>query len=138
VTVRRRARAAGFTLIEVMIASAILIASIGLLLQLLGSGLDRLHRVGEHARLMLVEKEIHSRLNTINAAVQVEGQGVAAGWNYQWRARRLEPYRQVSADLGEAPFDRYVALYTVNVSIEWSGDDPVNMELLQLGWRATP
>lgn len=134
----RRATAAGFTLIEVMIASAILIASMGLLLQLLGSGLDRLHRVGEHAHLMLVEKEIYSRLNTINAAVQVEGKGVAAGWSYQWKASRLEPYRHISGDLGEIPFARYVALYAIDVTIEWSGDDPVTMELLQLGWRASP
>ena len=131
-------RQTGFTLIEVMIAAAIMIASMGLLLQLFGSGLDRLQRVGEQAHLIVAEREIHAQIGLLNLASRSSGTGLAAGWAYSWKARQIEPYRHVSGDLGEAPFPRYVALYAIDVVVERPERPDVEWETQSLGWRASP
>ncbi len=133
-----KSRERGFTLLEVLVASAILIASMGLLLQLFGSGLDRMHRVGEHAKLIMAEKEIYHRLSTLNPATATQGKGEVFGWPYNWTARQVEPYRIISEGLGEQTFPRYVALYALDVSLERPERPNLGLEYLRLGWRATP
>ena len=85
----------GFTLIEVLVASAIVIASIGVLLQLFASGLDRMHRSGTVAHRILLERQIVSELKSVNPAQQNSGKGSAEGWHYSWRGQKSN---QISLD----------------------------------------
>lgn len=124
----------GFTLIEVLVASAILVAALGVIMQLFGSGIDRLTRLSDASQLLVAEKEIYSRLNVINFAQQNEGEGTVAGMQYSWRAEQSEPFRPVSPYLVESDL-RSVALFRVEISIERPGRDDAQWVLQGLGWR---
>ncbi len=128
----------GFTLIEVLIASAIVMPAMGIILQLFRSGLERLHKVGEQAHLIIAQKEIQHRLSTLNPAVKKQGSGVVEGWEYSWAARQKEDYRHVSESLGEIPFPRYVALYSIDVTLRREEQRDISWQMLRLGWRHTP
>ncbi len=128
----------GFTLIEVLIASAIAIASMGLLLQLFGSGLDRLNRVSLSAHRIVAEKEIINRLSTINPALSSKGKGVVEGLKYSWKVKQLKPYQHVSPTLGEIPYPRYVALYQINIELIRQDGYKSQLEITRLGWKGTP
>lgn len=133
-----RASQQGFTLIEVLIASAIAVASMGLLLQLFGSGLDRLNRVSLNAHRIIAEKEIINRLSTINPALTAQGKGVVEGLEYSWKAKQLKPYKHVSPALGEIPYPRYVALYQINIELLRQDGYQSHLEIMRLGWKSTP
>ena len=133
-----RTQQRGFTLIEVLIASAIAIAAMGLLLQLFGSGLDRLNRVSLNAHRIIAEKEIINRLSTLNLALTSQGKGVAEGLEYSWKAKQLKPYKHVSPALGEIPYPRYVALYQINIELLRQDGKSSNLVITRLGWKSTP
>jgi len=111
---------AGFTLIEVLVASAILMMSIGVLLQLFGSGLDRVKRAGEVAHLLTAKRAIIHTLDGINPAAVSAGSGVAEGLRYSWKAVVEEPFQPLH-QYGRT-FIRYeLALFAVAVDIERIG-----------------
>ena len=133
-----RASQRGFTLIEVLIASAIAVASMGLLLQLFGSGLDRLNRVSLNAQRIVAEKEIINRLSTLNPALTSKGKGTVEGLEYSWQVKQLKPYKHVSPALGEIPYPRYVALYQINIKLIRHDGYQSHLEITRLGWKSTP
>lgn len=134
----KRKKQRGFTLIEVLIASAIVMASMGLMMNLFSSGLDRMHRVGSHAHQIIVEKEINNRLNTTNFARQSEGIGNVEGWSYLWKATQIEGFSHVSEMLGEIPYPRYVALFAIDITIESIAGKKIHWTVKRLGWQDTP
>jgi len=131
-------RQAGFSLIEVLVAAAIMIMSMGLILQLFGSGIDRMHRVGRHAKQIIVEKEIYSRLSTVNPAELTNGRGVVGDWSYDWTSGQIEPYQHISPVLGEAPYPRYVALYRLTVAMLGPEQESYELDIYRIGWREQP
>lgn len=135
---RQRSLQQGFTLIEVLIASAIAVASMGLLLQIFGSGLDRLNRISLNANLIVAEKEIVNRLNTINPALVSRGQGVVEGFEFSWAAREVSSYMHVTESLGEIPYPRYVALYVIDIDLTRNGEPKTQLNITRLGWRDRP
>ncbi|MCF7980433.1 MAG: prepilin-type N-terminal cleavage/methylation domain-containing protein [Pseudomonadales bacterium] len=131
-------RNTGFTLIEVLIASAIVMGSIGLLLSLFGSSLDRMQRVGEQAHIIIAEKEIINRLSVINPAKQQKGEGKFGDWAYQWSAHPITSFKHVSDYLGEIPYPRYLALFAIDIEIIRPERKTINLRIHRLGWRETP
>ena len=79
-------RQSGFTLIEVLVASSIAIASMGLLLSIFAGGLDRMSRVEVVSQQLIAEKEIVTRLSLVNPAVTATGEGAIGQWRYVWSA----------------------------------------------------
>ena len=112
--------------------------SIGLLLSLFGSGLDRMQRVGEQAHIIIAEKEIINRLSTVNPAVQQKGVGDIGDWTYQWSARPISGFKHVSPHLGEMPYPRYLALFAIDVQIVRPERSEIGLQINRLGWRDTP
>ena len=134
-----RSRQRGFSLIEVLIASAIMILSMGLILQLFGSGLDRMHRVGRHAKQTLYEKEIYARLSTVNPAVEKSGEGKLGDWSFNWTVDQVEEFKPVSDVFGDPPYARDIALYRVDVAVDRPDrEEDYRLELFRLGWRGGP
>jgi len=120
-------------LIEVLVASAIVVASIGVLLQIFASGLDRIHRSGNVAHRILIERQIVSDLKAINPVLQHSGEGIVEGWNYRWRADKLTEFRamQISGSLTT----KKAALFNINVDLIQGEELEHTFELLLLGWE---
>jgi len=123
---------AGFTLIEVLIASAILMASIGVLIQLFGSGLDRVNRSGKAAHLLLAQKQIVVQLTDLNFAEISAGKGNVEGFQYTWKTTILEGF--VMPEQIARAMTAY-ALFTVTVTISMPGSRNYIFDIKRLGWK---
>jgi len=123
----------GFTLIEVLVASAIIVASLGVLLQLLSSGLERMQRAGQVAHLIAAQRTIVQTLEVVNPALQREGGGVAEGLRYHWQAAVREPYRSMYNPGGARKRD--VALFALTVVVKTARGKTYRFTFDQLGWR---
>ena len=110
----------------------------GIILQLFGSGLERMHKVGTQAHLIIAQREVQHRLSTLNPALKKQGNGVVEGWEYHWTASQTEDYRHVTETLGEIPYPRYVALYAIEVTLSREQQRNINWQFLRLAWRSTP
>jgi len=124
---------AGFTLIEVLIASAIIMASLGVLLQLFGSGLDRTLRAGQQAHLLTSQRVIVHVLEGVNPATHQQGRGVAEGLPYHWTANIREPFLKIQDP--EGLVDREAALFTMTVNVQDARTGEYHFSFDQLGWR---
>src|SRR5690606_9238010 len=83
----------GFTLIEVLVASAILIASMGVILQLFNAGLSSMHRAGHAQHQLLAQRHIYTALQLVNPSTDTARTGEIIGFQYQWDAERIgTPY----------------------------------------------
>lgn len=110
----------------------------GIILQLFGSGLERMHKVGTQAHLIIAQREVQHRLSTLNPALTKQGAGVAEDWEYHWTANKTEDFRLVSESLGEIIFPRYVALYAIDITLSREQQRDISWQMLSLGWRSTP
>ncbi|MDQ6976069.1 MAG: prepilin-type N-terminal cleavage/methylation domain-containing protein [Mariprofundaceae bacterium] len=77
---------AGFTLIEVLVASAIVIATIMTVFQMFSSGLWNMKRAGRVAHLMLVEKQLITELKITKLQTVAEDRGEIEGISFHWKA----------------------------------------------------
>jgi prepilin-type N-terminal cleavage/methylation domain-containing protein len=134
----RRSKQAGFTLIEVLIASAITIASMGLLMQLFSSGLDRMNRVSLNANLIIAEKELINRLQMINPALISEGAGTVEGLEFSWEAKVVKPFAKMSENIGDDNFPKYVALYEIDIDLTRSNGNVSELNITRIGWKDSP
>ena len=114
-----RARHAGFSLIEVLVAFAILALSLGVLMDIFGGGLRNLGTSSAYTRAMLLAQ---SRLAEYGASVPLRA-GSSQGdfdTSYRWRADVAE---QPAVYLG-------VALYRIHLEVLWGpAADPRRVEL---------
>jgi len=123
----------GFTLIEVLVASAIAVVSIGVLMQLFASGLNRMHRAGEHAHIILAEQQVINDLSQINPAKTTQGEGDAEGLHYRWSAQPASPVLPIYDPEGVR--HRKAAMYHVRIAIIRPERDAVELTLKRLGWK---
>ena len=130
-----RPRQTGFTLIEVLVASAIGLASMGLLLSLFAGSLDRMSRVEMQSQRLIVEKEIVGRLSLINPAKTRSGKGNLGQWTYDWRSQPLTEFRETSAYFLSESAATEVALFTISIRLSTANKKPVDIEIQRLGWR---
>jgi len=127
-------RQAGFTLIEVLIASVIVMSSIGVLMQLFGAGLERMHRVGGHAHLLMVERQIVDALSQINPALVSQGEGDAEGFHYRWQGKQVSALLPIYNP--DTLLPRVAAMYAIDVIIKRPGHADASLTIRRMGWRA--
>ncbi len=123
----------GFTLIEVLVASTIVIISIGTLLQLFSAGLNQNQRVGQLAHLLSAQRTIMARIEQTNPAEQPKGQGIAMALAYQWKAEIIEPYQIIYEE--EPLYPREIALFNITVKIKKPRGGTYLFNFHKLGWR---
>lgn len=72
----------GFTLVEVLVASAIVIAALGVILQLFNSGLAGLHRSGNVQHRILAERQLLQRVTFMDFKATPTSEGSIEGIDY--------------------------------------------------------
>jgi len=123
----------GFTLIEVLVASAIIMVSIGVLMQLFASSLGQSKKTGQVAHLLTTERVIIHTLERVNPALQEKGEGLVEGLTYQWHAVVRDPFRPVFDPEGFS--ERKIALFTMMVDINTRRGRKYHFTYEQLGWK---
>ncbi len=131
----RDASRAGFTLLEVLIAFAVLSMTLIAAYRLLGTGLRGSERA-ERVTFALLAAE--SKLAEIGGSTPLRAgrSGGALGGGYRWRAevrRRREPAAEASS--AAAP---PVAAYEVSVTVSWGRRAAESVRLETLRLAATP
>jgi len=123
----------GFTLVEVLIASAIIMASIGVLMQLFASGLDRTQRAGKVAHLLTAQRVIVHELEVINPAIQKSGEGSAEGISYQWKVVADEAMKPAYDPDGG--LNRQIGLFKVQVAMKLKLGKSKEFTFELIGWK---
>jgi len=126
-------RELGFTLVEVLVASAIIMITIGVLMQLFASGLGQNKKAGQMAHLLIAERVIVHILEGVNPSVQNTGEGVAEDIHYQWDAVVGEPFVAVFDPEGFTK--RKIALFTITVYLETISGKKYSFQYEKLGWQ---
>mgnify|MGYP006276040009 CR=1 FL=1 len=126
---------AGFTLVEVLIAAAIVGSALALILQLFTSTSTRLHKASLHAHIILAQKQIVTDVEKINLSQQTQGKGVAEGFNFTWQAEKAAPALPTFGTNPNLEFSRKISLYRVKAEIELPGEKYNYLQWEQLAWE---
>jgi prepilin-type N-terminal cleavage/methylation domain-containing protein len=132
---QRPALAGGFTLIEVLIASAIMTTSMGVLLQLFSSSISRMIRAGEIAHNLLIEQQIMQELAILNPVQKNQGDSVIAGKKMHWQATLKKEPQTMPLTQGEFGTEKFAGLYEITVSFNDANGKPLSLHWEQLGWK---
>ncbi|MFQ5955239.1 MAG: prepilin-type N-terminal cleavage/methylation domain-containing protein [Kiloniellales bacterium] len=123
---------AGFTLLEVLVAFAVLALVLAAAFQLLGSGLGGSERAGRYTHALLAAQSKLAEIGVSDRLRPGRMGGVLDG-GYRWRAevRRLLPG---AAAEPEAERRLPVDAYEVTVTVSW-GAEAVTLDTLRLATR---
>ena len=124
----------GFSLLEAIVALALL-ASVGMaLLSWLNGSLISLRRVQEVAAVQAAARDALAYLDTINPMLTPQGETELGEWRLRWQAREVEPAREGAGYPGGIGlFD--VGLYDTRVWLERDGRAIEEFVLRQVGYR---
>ncbi|MGJ4961320.1 type IV pilus modification PilV family protein [Bradyrhizobium sp. HKCCYLRH3061] len=123
---------AGFTLVEVIVALAMLSLGLTLVMSLLSTGLARMGMAERLAGAVSLAQSVLAQVGTV-IPLRTEARDGTEASGYRWHLE-VQPYRPEKG--GDA---RPVELYQVSVQIGWQeGQDPRSFALstLRLGPRA--
>ncbi len=129
---RPAGRPRGFTLLEVLIAFAILAIALGAILQSFSQGLRTMSQAERYVQATLLAE---SKLAEVGASIPLEegeysGEG---GEDYAWRVD-IRPYEDDADRIDDLDVIR---LYRVEVEISWEGGVPARIVTLRSS-RAAP
>lgn len=135
----RRIRDAGFTLLEAIVAIALLGALLVPLYSLMSRNLDGLFRVGEANLRSEVMLNALALLDTVNPMDRPQGSQAMGNYVMRWRSVPLTvPVDGVGFPAGQSLYQ--VAMFRTNVQVLRSSDrgDPtpfLDFDLRQVGWK---
>lgn len=121
----------GFTLIEVVVALAILTAGFSVIFKLFQQSGITATRVVATQQQINAEQSVFSALKAINPAETSSGRDQAGDVSYQWQSNPISPLLQTRSSDGTSPY--YVQLY--KVTVEYQLNNQTNaFSFEQLGW----
>lgn len=122
----------GFTLLEVLIAFAILAIALGAILQSFSQGLRTMSQAERYVQATLLAE---SKLAEVGASIPLEeGEySGAGGEDTAWRVD-IRPYEDDAARIGDL---EVIRLYRVEVEVSWEGGVPARIVTLR-GSGAAP
>ncbi|MGJ5180688.1 type II secretion system protein [Bradyrhizobium oligotrophicum] len=124
---------AGFTLVEVIVALAMLSLGLTLVMSLLSTGLSRAGMAERLAGAVSLAQSVLAQVGTISPLRTETREGTEPG-GYRWQLA-IQPYRATPAEDA-----RMVELYQVSVQVGWmEGQEPRSYALstLRLGPKAS-
>ncbi len=129
-----RAEQGGFTLLEAIVALAILAAGGMALFAALNSSLQSIARIDAATRLDTATENALSRLETLNPMTQPNGDEALGTWRMRWRAVPVEPPKDGLTDYLQ-PGHFEVGLYRVEVELIAGAQVERRFEVRKAGWR---
>jgi general secretion pathway protein I len=127
----RRARAQGFTLIEVMVAMAIMSLAVVTIIQLFGQGLRLLKAGGDHQRAALLADQKIRETTTLAEGID-EGEEDTFHWE---RRVTLEPEPEGTPEVKSG---KPLRKYRVGVEVRWGTGKSVEVATLRTVREDTP
>jgi len=126
----------GFTLIEVLVASAILFVSMGTILQIFIANLEGMEHSAKMAQSILAERQVLKKLKGINPAIQKSGEGSIEGISYQWTAQKESEGQEIRlpSEL-KVLKSRVIGLYKVQVEMQRNQKQLKGFSPILLGWK---
>ncbi|RJG42727.1 prepilin-type N-terminal cleavage/methylation domain-containing protein [Motilimonas pumila] len=129
----------GFTLIEVLVASVVLVALLSALLPLFDqSNLSTQKAIESNAKVAL-ERNIFNSIKTINPHQESRGRGQVGRTHYTWASKAITPEVPVRLDKISVGRDRIIRLYLVTVNVspaEETRFKPWQFQFEQIGWES--
>jgi type II secretion system protein I len=117
------ARVRGFTLIEVVVALAILGLAVVTIIQLFSQGLRLLKLSGDHQRAVLLADQKAREVEPANSGTESGQEG-----EFAWERRvEIVPVPEELTVLGVAP----LRVFRVSVQVRWSGNRSVEVVTLR-------
>jgi prepilin-type N-terminal cleavage/methylation domain-containing protein len=126
--------ASGFTLVEVLVASAIVISAIGVILQLFSSGMTGMHKAGHAQHMILVERQLYEQIQQLDLTQIRRGEGELSGVKFSWAARPQGEQFFTAADNNFEVIS--FQMYQVTVALVLEGRSPKSFEFKKLNYRA--
>lgn len=122
----------GFTLIEVVVALAILTAGFSVIFKLFQQSGITATRVVATQQQVNAEQSVFSALKAINPAKTSSGRDQAGDVSYQWQATPMSPSLQTRSSDGSST--DYVQLYKVDVEYQLN-NQTYTFAFEQMGWE---
>jgi prepilin-type N-terminal cleavage/methylation domain len=122
----------GFTLIEVLIALAILSASLATVLGMFSQGQQNTAKVSQVYQITRQQNNIFNALQQINPAQKQQGTHQIGDLTYQWQANPISPLVPLRSDDGLAL--KYVQLYQITVDYQYK-QQAGQFAFEKLGWQ---
>ncbi|WP_025738705.1 PulJ/GspJ family protein [Salinivibrio socompensis] len=122
----------GFTLIEVLIALAILSASLATVLGMFSQGQQNTAKVSQVYQITRQQNNIFNALQQINPAQKQQGTQQLGAVTYQWQAAPISPLAPVRSEDGTGT--QYVQLYKITVDYQYKGQSH-QFAFEKLGWQ---
>ncbi len=129
-----RPKAQGFTLLEAIVALAILAAGGMALFAALNTSLRTIERIDAATRLDTATQNALSRIELLNPMQQPTGDEALGDWRLRWTATPLEPTRDGLTDYLQPGFFE-VGLYRVEVELLAGTRVERRFVLRKAGWR---
>lgn len=123
-------RQRGFTLLEVLVALAILSVAVVVMLQLFAQGLRLLKVAGDYQRAVLLADQKAREVELVREGVESGQEG-----EFQWERRATVV--PVSEDLTAFSLTP-LRLFRVSVEVRWSGNRSVEVATLRTGREPLP
>lgn len=123
----------GFTLVEAMVALVIFSAAAMGIYSWINTNLISLNRLAAVAESEFVVDSAVERLKLIDLRNETEGSFNVAGYQVEWRAELVEPWRQGKNTMGAIGiYD--VGLYDIHLSLFKEGRSLANYQYRQVAW----
>ncbi|WP_374602792.1 prepilin-type N-terminal cleavage/methylation domain-containing protein [Arenimonas sp.] len=129
-----RRGAAGFTLLEAIVAMVVFAMGALALYQWQATSLSALSRVDVQARRLDVAHDALEALRSVNPMAEPEGERALGDYTLYWQANPVEPRRTGLSQAGyPSLFD--VGLYTVDAWVVAGGTELTRFQVRQVGWE---
>lgn len=123
-------RQAGFTLLEVLVALAILSVAVVTFLQLFAHGLRLLKVAGDYQQAVLLADQKTREVGTVREGIETGQEG-----EFAWERRAaVVPVTEELSVVGLAP----MRLFQVSVVVRWSGNRSVEVATLRTAREPLP
>lgn len=133
---RCRRHVGGFTLLEALVALALLSATGLALIAWMNQSLDSARRLADLRRRAAVQIEASQYVETINPMLRESGEAQIGGLAVAWQATPRGPAANSVAHATNSPGDFRLALYELAVTARAADlAEPVRFTQLALGWR---